>query len=250
MMKPFKIAIIDTEDTEVRLDTENEIKAYRKKFVDGSGDGAKNYLADMNRLNDLSNEDLLDRFVNIDNQAEMMKWRICWVLRQRFESDKLFGQCIEDFMGSTKTLCLGRQKEINRAWRAGKFCENYGIDSLIEFKLSKTVIYELSQAVNEDIAGKVLEIIKTKDVPITVQETKLLLAQNKAVATIYPLDGDLETEVIESEVVDKIDSSSPFTERDRAIKQIIDLIKLYQDIVPIDILIIELRKLDWCQYHR
>lgn len=244
-MKPFKIAIIDTEETEVKLNTENEIKAYRKKFVDGSGDGAKNYLADMNRLNDLSNEDLLDRFVNIDNQAEMMKWRICWVLRQRFESDKLFGQCIEEFMGSTQTLCQGRQKEINRAWRAGKFCENYGIDSLIEFKLSKTVVYELSQAVNEDIAGKVLDSIKTKDVPITVQETKLLLAQNRAVATIYPSNVELEADVIESEVIDQISSEVLFTDEDQGIAKIIEFVQLYQEVVSKKRLIAELEKLIW-----
>lgn len=197
------------------------------------------------KLSQMSNEDLMDRFIQIDNQASMMKWRICWVLRQRFASNQLFGQYIDEFRSSVVTLCHNGRKEINRAWRAGKFCENYGINSLAEFKLSKTVIYELSAASNEDVAGKVLESIKTKDAPITVQETKLLLAQNKAVATIYPSNVDFEADVIESEVIDQISSEVIFTDEDQGIAKIIEFVQLYQDVVSKKRLITELEKLNW-----
>jgi len=224
-----------------------DVGKYRKKLVEVVGGKIDNLLS-LNELKHLSNEELLNRYIEIDNGAARAKWHICWLIRQRFDSDKLFGQFIEAFANSTASLCSSSRASIYRAWRAGKFCESNNINDIAEFKLSKTVIYELSAAANEDVATQVFEAIKERDTIISVQEAKRLLMQARAIEV------SVERQVEETEPnpdeLDEIEVEHlPFygeeSESDRAIEKVVDVVRMYQDIISIDALIRKLQSLGW-----
>ncbi len=241
-----------------KLETEDEIREYKKKFVDTLSDSTTNPLSLLG-LKLMSNEDLLNRFVQIDNGATWAKWMICWTLRQRFESDKLFGQYIEEFRDATGTLCPSSRKAIYRAWRAGKFCETYKINDLSEIGISKTAIYELSQAVNEDIADKVFETIKHQDVPIPVHEVRRMLEQARAIdgeSDIVPsgrvdddsvnsIESTLDVRVIDyqdnvhdrDEILDQLCRSADLLTEDRAVDELVKLIKTYRKVASLNVLV-------------
>jgi len=173
-MKPFKIK------------SESELQAIKREFINGANGGVKDDLWLFSGLNEMTTKELLDRLYQVDNQATMMAWRIWWAIRQHYESDQLFGQFIAELKSdSTQTLCLTGQKEIYRAWTAGKFCEKYGINDLSEFGVSQTAIYELSRPVNEAIAEQILDSIKLQK--LSVNEVKRLLEQARVISTIKSL---------------------------------------------------------------
>lgn len=173
-MKPFK--------------TKQEIVELKREFVDGVG---KSDVWSVSGLSQLSNDDLISRLVQIDNQATLMKWRIFWILRQRYDSDTLFGQYIAELRShSTQTLCFGSQMDTYRTWTAGRFCETYEINDLSDILISQTAIYELSRPVNEAVAGDIFNAIKYQKVP--VYEVKRLLEQARS-TTIEEFENDLES---------------------------------------------------------
>jgi hypothetical protein len=189
-MKPFKIK------------SESELQAIKREFINGANGGVKDDLWLFSGLNEMTTKELLDRLYQVDNQATMMTWRIWWAIRQHYESDQLFGQFIAELKSdSTQTLCLTGQKEIYRAWTAGKFCEKYGINDLSEFGVSQTAIYELSRPVNEAIAGQILDSIKLQKLP--VNEVKRLLEQARVVSTIEEREKTTESsEIIEADIIE------------------------------------------------
>ena len=250
-MKPLKLNIVSDEQLprfDDKLDTPEEIRAYKKKFVETLSDGEVSPLS-LDGLKFLSNEELVERYVQIDQGAARAKWHICWLLRQRFESDKLFGQYVED-LNATQTNCLGSQMTVWRYWRAGAFCDRYEIDKLSDFNLSKSAVYELSAPVNELVAERVLSVIKTQSERMPVSTVKRLIEQSKAVATQEPADSVIgnsdETTFIATEDEDEKTEYLllPLSESNKAIAKIIEVVRLYQDIISIDVLILELQKLN------
>ena len=250
-MKPFKI-----KDTCSLKELEGELSEgnfgpteIRRKFIDAMSDGKTNPLS-LDGLKFLSNEELLGRYIEIDNGAARTKWHICWLLRQRFDSNILFGKYIDEFKSSVVTLCYNNRMSINRAWRAGKFCESNNINDIAEFKLSKTVIYELSAAANEDVATQVFEAIKERDTAISVQEAKRLLMQARAIE--ISVERQVEETELSSDESDgvEIEVEHPLlyeeeSESDRAIEKVVDVVRMYQDIISIDALIRKLQSLGW-----
>lgn len=260
-MKPFKIKehdllpIVNDE-----LETGIDILESKRRFVDALSDKSNNPLS-LNGLKFLSNDDLLGRYIQIDNGATRTKWHICWLLRQRFDSDKLFGQYIEEFRDSTGTLCPSNRKDLYRSWRAGKFCETYGINSLEDFNLSKTVVYELSQAANEDVTGGVFDSIKNKDMPVSVQEVRRLLEQARSIEAKGNIqaDGKLshsmeldKTDEVDSktividyhidiyhrkELIQELCNESKHLTEEQVIKEIITLIKSYKKVTSLNALV-------------
>jgi len=260
-VKPFKIKehdllpIVNDE-----LETGIDILESKRRFVDALSDKSNNPLS-LNGLKFLSNDELLGRYIQIDNGATRTKWHICWLLRQRFDSDKLFGQYIEEFRDSTGTLCPSNRKDLYRSWRAGKFCETYGINSLEDFKLSKTVVYELSQAANEDVAGSVFDFIKNQDVSVSVQEVRRLLEQAqsiegkgniKAENKLFDLmklgktdEVDSETIVVDyridihrrKELIQELCNESEHLTEEQILKEIITLIKSYKKVTSLNVLV-------------
>jgi hypothetical protein len=137
-------------------------------------------------LKNLTKEDLIARLHSIDNQYTILKWRIWWAIRQKFKSDKLFGQYINELRQNPEYLAfVGSQQEINRMAHAGRFCEKWKITDLNEAKIPRTAIYELSRPTNEDISDAVYKEVKSsvrRRIPL--DEVDRLIARAKAVHTI------------------------------------------------------------------
>lgn len=173
------------------IKTAEELAA-RKAFIQGAESNEATIAPptleqSFSELKKMTLDDLLDRLLQVDNQATLIKWRIWWAIRQHFKSDKLFGQYIEDLRRKpTPTLCLSNmnQKAINRAWQAGQFCEKHKINDLTKIGILPTAIYELSKPQNKDIAEKIFKEVRHKGYP--VYEIERRIAQERAVATFEP----------------------------------------------------------------
>jgi hypothetical protein len=138
-------------------------------------------LFDIPNLKKLSNDELVSRVEQVDDQALINKWLCLWELRTRFKSDKLFGQYLAELQADpTRSICWG--KNIGRIINAGKFCEKHKITNLEKVGILQSSIYALSQPINADVADQVFRQIKNKNIPN--KEVERLIAQAKAVATI------------------------------------------------------------------
>ncbi|KJV05131.1 hypothetical protein [Methylocucumis oryzae] len=168
----------------VKFKTPNEMAARRAFIAGADKDGIiqqDSGVWSFSDLKNLTNDELIERLEQVDNQATLIKWRILWALRQRFPSDKLFGQYISD-LKATRAICAGSHQEINRALHAGRFCEKYGIVNLSSVGLLQSSVYALSRPANETIADEVYKKIKNKNVPI--KDVERYIEQAKAVLTI------------------------------------------------------------------
>ena len=168
----------------VKFKTPEEMEA-RRAFINGADkDGIIQQQESMLLFSDLKklkNDELLDRLEQVDNQATLIRWRILWELRQRFKSDKLFGQYIAE-LKATRAICAGSTQDINRALHAGRFCAQHRITNLNSVGLLQSAVYALSRPVNEPIADEVYQKIKNKNMP--VKEVERFIEQAKAVLTI------------------------------------------------------------------
>jgi hypothetical protein len=146
-------------------------------------------------LKKLSQEELLFRLDQVDNQATLMKWRIWWVIRQKYPSNVLFGQYISSLKDTIHADCVNKQQDIHRSWTAGKFCERYNITDLNKAKISQSAIYELSRSSNEDISGGILSKVRGKN--LGYKEVLRLIGEAKAI------EGEVlsDTAVVSPEVV-------------------------------------------------
>ena len=134
-----------------KIETANELIPIDLEFTTRA-DGANTFNIPTRQLDQMNSDDLMDKAFQIDERATIMFWKIMWIVRQRFDSDTLFGRYVEEYRNnSARTLCLSNSKEIYRAWIAGKFCETYGIDDISSIGLTKTAIYELGSPKYEDV---------------------------------------------------------------------------------------------------
>lgn len=162
--------------------TAKEIEA-RKAFIAEAdkGDIRPASLWSTVDLKKLNPDELIDRLEHIENQGNLMKWQILWALRQKFTSDKLFGQYLADAR-ATRPNWPSSTRDVSRAVAAGRFCESHKITDLNTIGVSQSSIYALSSPVNSDIADKVFLKIKNKNLPN--KDVERIIAQLKAVATI------------------------------------------------------------------
>jgi hypothetical protein len=186
----------------VAIKSFEEIK--RREFIAGAEVDSQAFkleqsFADMNRM---PLEELVDRLEQIDNQATLIKWRIWWAIRQKFPSDKLFGQYIAELRMTTHANCVGSQQEINRALNAGRFCEAHRITDLNSVGVLQSGIYELSRPVNDDIAPKIFRAVKNKGYPLA--EIQRRIGEARAFLSV-----DRPTEIHEKPVIDETLPAEP-----------------------------------------
>jgi len=201
----------------VKFKTPNEIEARRAFIAGADKDGIiqqRESIWSFSDLKKLSNDELINRLEQIDNQAMLMRWHILWVLRQRFPSDRIFGQYIAE-LRATRTICAGSHQEVNRALHAGRFCEKHRITDLTSTGLLQSAVYVLSRPANEHVADEVYKKIKNKNVQ--VKEVERLLEQAKAVSTIeqqpqQPVKIDYESESTKLQLVSDEQHSSHVAE--------------------------------------
>jgi hypothetical protein len=159
----------------------------------------------LDNLNKLSNDALIDRLEQVDNQSMLIKWRILWTLRQRFSSDKIFGQYLADLKNSsTRYIIASSPQTITKSIQAGRFCEKHRIASLESVGLLPSSIYALSRPIYEDVSNTVFNQVKEKNLPNV--EVERLLEQAKAVLTIEqqpqrPIEIDYERNSTEQHVI-------------------------------------------------
>ena len=181
-----------------KFKTPAEIAA-RKAFIAGADAAIQGDKWNFNDLRKLSTNDLLDRLEKVDGQATLMRWRIWWAIRQQFKSDKLFGQYIISLKENSQYAPLiGTQQDINRALNAGRFCEKYTITDLSAWGLLKSSVYALSRPANADVADKVFNEVKRRNLANT--EVERLIYEAKAITVLK------EPEQVERINYDKVNS--------------------------------------------
>ncbi len=213
---------------------------------DVSADGASELSISRRQLSQMNNDDLMDRAFQIDEMATIMFWKIIWIVRQRFDSDTLFGRYIEEYrLRSAGTLCPSNRKEIYRAWIAGKFCETYGIEHLSSIGLTKTSIYELGSPKNEDVAGEVFAEIKESKEPVPVHEVRRLLKKAKSIDALVETSRVItQPENIACIRGSHVEIGKVIVDIDEgAIDEIITLVKSQQSVAFVKRLINELQKM-------
>jgi hypothetical protein len=153
----------------------------RKEFVIGTQESGNSpwSLSDLARLTD---DQLIDRLEQVEGQGYLIKCRILWELRQRFDSDRLFGQYLNEVRESTNPAWASSSSDISRSIAAGRFCEQHKINDLTKAKIYKGAVYALSMMQDVESAGKILSEIRQKNV--AVKEVERMIEQSKAVATI------------------------------------------------------------------
>lgn len=119
------------------------------------------------KLQDLSLNELADRYIKIDNQAHMMKGLILLEARSRFPSNNEFG----DWVKSVVALCDDGHQVRNRLMRYAKFFKDKDTTGI-----SLTSCYAIS-AVDDDVAEIIYTKVKGKNLP--VEEVKNLIKQAK-----------------------------------------------------------------------
>ena len=163
----------------------------------------------LDNLKKLSNEQLLDRLEQVDTQSTLIKWRILWTLRQRFLSDKLFGQYLADLKNSSTSYIIASSPQtITKSIQAGRFCEKHKITSLGEVGLRPSSIYALSRPIYEDISDSVFKQVKKKN--LSNVEVERLLEQAKAISTVekQPIEINYEHNSLKYDVIDDINNAS------------------------------------------
>lgn len=124
-----------------------------------------------NSLATLSLDDLARRFVDIGQQAHLLQGQILLEARNRFPSDKEFGQWC------TLSLCEGSMQHRNRLMNLARYFEDREM-----LGISLTVAYEISAPANQDIADAVYQYTKGKN--LKVFEVKEKIAEFKIKAGI------------------------------------------------------------------
>ena len=119
-----------------RIVEKKDLQALEDKFVNG---------IEKTVLKDLTLDELADQFESVDKQAQLFQGLILLEARERFESDKLFGEWC-----ATRPLCLGSQTQRTRLMNLARF---FNVREIIGISL--TACYEISAPINADIADKV-----------------------------------------------------------------------------------------------
>jgi hypothetical protein len=140
-------------------------------------------------LADLSLEELADRYSQVDIQSHMMKGLILLEARNRFASDKEFGQWVE----ATVTLCDSRMNR-SRLMHYAKFFKDRDATGI-----SLTAGYLIASPANEDIAEVVYSIVQGQDLP--VEEVKQIILKTKGIPELKTTQKSINKNQAEKKVI-------------------------------------------------
>ena len=127
-----------------------------------------------NELTVLSLDDLAERYNQIDTQSQMLKGLILLEARERFESDKLFGQWI-----ATVQLSDSSRQSRNQFMNLARYFKERDM-----IGISITAAYEISAPSNAEIANEVYEFARLKNLPVA--EVKKQIAMRKGESLSIP----------------------------------------------------------------
>ena len=143
-----------------RIVEKKDLQALEDKFVNA---------IEKTVLKDLTLDELAGQFESVDKQAQLFQGLILLEARERFESDKLFGEWC-----ATRPLCLGSQTQRTRLMNLARFFSTREI-----IGISLTACYEISAPINADIADKVYQAALNKN--LSVAQIKAEIAKAKGV---------------------------------------------------------------------
>ena len=138
-----------------------------------------------NPLSTLSLDELANRFEDIEQQGQLLQGRILLEARNRFKSDKEFGQWC------SQSICLGSQPQRTRLMNLARFFEGREME-----KIGLSAAYEISAPINADIAVDVYEYAKDKNLPLA--EIRKQIAIRKGESLSIPMN---EIEIITTDLV-------------------------------------------------
>ena len=147
-----------------RIVEKKDLQALEDKFVNA---------IEKTVLKDLTLDELAGQFESVDKQAQLFQGLILLEARERFESDKLFGEWC-----ATRPLCLGSQTQRTRLMNLARFFSTREI-----IGISLTACYEISAPINADIADKVYQAALNKNLSVAqikaeITKAKGLLPEN------------------------------------------------------------------------
>jgi len=119
-------------------------------------------------LSDLTLDDLVVQFQEVDRQYHLIKGKILLEARRRFKSDQEFGKWV-----ASHSLCVGTQQTRNRLIHLAEFFD--GDRDMAGISL--TAAYEISAPVNRKVAPEVYE--QAYDNNLSVKAVKDLFSNTK-----------------------------------------------------------------------
>jgi hypothetical protein len=162
-------------------------------------DVTKDDLWSFNNLKKLTEEQLIDRLTQVDNQATLIRWRILAELRSRFPSDKLFGK----YVATQEIFTSKSSSAIYHECNAGRWCINNKVIDLNRLGIKKSVVYMLASPKNKDISNKLF--IKLKNQHYSISEVEKIIEQERSITI------EKEAEIQESELITYHEHVEPYT---------------------------------------
>jgi hypothetical protein len=132
-----------------------------------------------NDLSTLSNEELIERYCDIEQQFQFMKGAILLELRNRFPSNIEFGNLVK----SVSALCADGHQTLNRYMHFANYFKDKDSTGI-----SLTACYEISAPVNEDVADKVYEYALNKN--LSVADIKAKIKEEKKLLPILEINSE------------------------------------------------------------
>jgi hypothetical protein len=132
-----------------------------------------------NDLSTLSNEELIERYCDIEQQFQFMKGAILLELRNRFPSNIEFGNWVK----SVSALCADGHQTLNRYMHFANYFKDKDSTGI-----SLTACYEISAPVNEDVADKVYKYALNKN--LSVADIKAKIKEEKKLLPILEINSE------------------------------------------------------------
>ena len=128
------------------------------------------YVEGRNDLSDLTLEQLVIRYEEIDQQSQLFKGLILLEARSRFPSNNEFGEWVQ----SVPSLCGDGNQVRNRYMNFARYFKEKEM-----LGISLTVAYEISSPVNQEIADTIYEYAKGKNLKVAEVKVKIAELKNK-----------------------------------------------------------------------
>ena len=163
--------------------TEKDLRMVEGEFIQS---------VDKTSLADLTLDELLNRYSEIDYQSHMMKGLILLEARSRFASNNEFG----DWVQSVQSICLDSQPVRTRLMN---FADYFKDKSTIGISLSGC--YEISAPINADIADNLYQIALNQN--LSVAQIKAEIAKAKGLLPESVNEGSGEPELMPLEDISR-----------------------------------------------
>jgi hypothetical protein len=132
----------------------------------------------LSSLTNLSVQELADRYVEINNQSQMMKGLILLQARERLPSNIEFGNWVK----SVSALCADGHQTLNRYMNFASYFKDKNREGI-----SLTAAYEISAPINADVADKVYQPYSIKTSLWLKLRLKLLRKPSKITSRLFEL---------------------------------------------------------------